>query len=191
MQEREMMKDDARLICERCIRITANFHGEIRPADNLGFLGVNNSRIDPLKERIIGAVDPEIGVTRFFYKLDIAMLGTVETSTTVSKLTEFVHNGSIPDMTHTRALMVIRGCIYVVLNRHIPEPHGIRTLNEIGISTTPLLTRFKDAIKNNQEYGVRSFNRLIEESNLSAVTVETTVGSLITTLKNETIPEFI
>ncbi|HEY0429619.1 MAG TPA: hypothetical protein VGC76_17695 [Pyrinomonadaceae bacterium] len=191
MEEREMMKDDARLICEKCIRITANFHGEIKPGDSLGFLGVDNSRIEPLKERIIGAVDPEIGVTRFFYKLDIDMLATAAPGTTVSKLTDLVFAGSIPDMTHTRALMVIRGCIFVALGSHIPAPQSSVTLKELAIDTAALLKKFNDAIRNNQQFGVRSFKRLIEESKLVSVSVDTTVGDLILILKNDTIPAFI
>lgn len=191
MQERQMMEDDARLICEMCIRITANFHGEIKPADTLGFLGVDNSRLEPLKERIIGAVDPEIGVTKLFYKLDIDMLGTAGTGTTVSKLSSLVFNGSIPDMTHLRAMTVIRGCLFVATNQHLPEPDVSRTLNELGISNAPLLKTFKDAIKNNQEFGVRRFKRLLQESDLNDVKVETNIGALITVLENKTTPAFI
>ena len=191
MQEREMMKDDARLISERCIRITANFHGEIRGADTLGFLGVNDIRLNPLKERIIGAVDPEIGVTRLRYKLDINMLAAVGIGTTVSSLTDMVFNGSIPDMTHLRALMIIRGCIFVALAQHIPEPQSTLTLDELGFTTAASVRAFRDAITDNERFGIRSFKRLVDRSDLAGIDRNSTVGSIIRILREKTRPAFI
>ena len=191
MKERDMLEDDARLICERCIRHTSNFHGQIRGTDNLGFLGVSSSRIEPLKERIIGADDPEIGVTQLFYKLDIDMLSDIGLGTTVNSLTTQVFNGSIPDMTHLRAMTVIRGALFVVLNQHMPEPDVNSSLRDLGVTNAALLRDYKEAIRNNQKFGVRRFKRLIEANELNTITADASIGSIITILKNKTVPAFV
>lgn len=174
-----------------CIRNTVNFQDDIQMSDELEWLGIDTANeLDSLKDWLTGRRDPEVGVTRYLYRLNRNYLNDMGGGWAVGKLVERVELRSIPDMTHSRAEIVVRDCIKLVIQHTIPEIVPNRPLKEFGLNTPQLVGDFLQNVVQHPYYGVQGFKRVIDPSRFNTVAPSTPVGQVIDALKVHSKPAF-